>query len=160
MNVLTLEQVKSLIEQPKSWSVSIYMPTIVAGAETRQNEIRFKNLIKEAQHQLQDNGLSEDDANEFLRPLTEAIDDVEFWQHQDQGLAMFVADGFYRYYKVPCDVPQLVVVSDQFHLKPLLPLLTGGGTFYLLELSQKQVRLFEGDRTRLREVQVSGLSRT
>jgi hypothetical protein len=160
VNVLTLEQVKSLIEQPKSWSVSIYMPTIVAGAETRQNEIRFKNLIKEAQHQLQDNGLSEDDANEFLRPLTEAIDDVEFWQHQDQGLAMFVADGFYRYYKVPCDVPQLVVVSDQFHLKPLLPLLTGGGTFYLLELSQKQVRLFEGDRTRLREVQVSGLSRT
>ena len=158
MSVLTVEQVKSLIEQPKTWCVSIYMPMIVAGTETRQNEIRFKNLIKEAQQKLQENGLSEDESNEFLRPMLDAIDaEGDFWQQQDHGLALFVTDGFYRYYKVPRDLFELVVVTDQFHLKPLLPLLTGDGTFYVLELSQKQVRLFEGDRNHIREVHVMGL---
>ncbi|MER3434553.1 MAG: hypothetical protein C4288_14295 [Leptolyngbya sp. ERB_1_1] len=159
MSALTAEQVKALVEQPKSWYVSTYMPTIVAGTETRQNEIRFKNLIREAQQKLQDNGLSEDGANEFLRPVIEAIenDEEDFWQQQDRGLAIFVTDGFYRYYKVPRDLFELVVVTDQFHLKPLLPLLTGDGTFYVLELSQKQVKLFEGGRTHLREVHVPGL---
>ncbi|MBE9009351.1 hypothetical protein IQ250_03945, partial [Pseudanabaenaceae cyanobacterium LEGE 13415] len=65
MSILTVEAVKALIEQPKSWSISIYMPTVVAGAETRQNEIRFKNLIREAIQKLQETGLSEDEANEF-----------------------------------------------------------------------------------------------
>lgn len=158
MSILTVEQVKALIEQPKSWSISIYMPTVVAGSETRQNEIRFKNLIRESVQKLQETGLSEDEANEFLRPMLEAIDrEDSFWQQQDRGLAIFVTDGFYRYYKVPRDLFELVVVTDQFHLKPLLPLLTGDGTFYLLELSQKQVKLYEGDRDHMREVHVPGL---
>jgi hypothetical protein len=41
----------------------------------------------------------------------------------------------------------VVVVSDRFHLKPLLPLLTGDGKFYLLTLSQEdEVKFFEGSR--------------
>ncbi|MBE9012498.1 hypothetical protein IQ250_20065, partial [Pseudanabaenaceae cyanobacterium LEGE 13415] len=80
-----------------------------------------------------------------------------FWQQQDRGFALFVTDGFYHYYKVPRDLFELVVVTDQFHLKPLLPLLTGDGTFYVLELSQKQVRLYEGDRDDMREVHVPNL---
>lgn len=160
MSVLTVEQIRSLVEQPKSWSISIYMPTIVAGTETRQNEIRFKNLIRQALQKLQETGLSEEEANQFLSPMLEAIDNEEdFWQQQDRGLAIFVTDGFYRYYKVPRDLFELVVVTDQFHIKPLLPLLTEDGTFYVLELSQKQVKLFEGDRTHLREVHVPGLPR-
>lgn len=158
MSILTVEQVKALIEQPKSWSISIYMPTVVAGPETRQNEIRFKNLIRQAVQKLQETGLSEDEANEFLRPMLSAIEaEGDFWQQQDRGLAIFITDGFYRYYKVPRDLFELVVVTDQFHLKPLLPLLTGDGTFYVLELSQKQVKLYEGDRDHMRGVTVPNL---
>lgn len=158
MSVLTIEEVKSLVERPKSWCVSIYLPTEVAGTETRQNEIRFKNLLREAHEKLQENGLSEDEAAKFLRSVNEAIEaEEDFWQHQDRGLAFFVTDDFCRYYKVPRDLFELVVVTDQFHLKPLLPLLTGDGTFYVLELSQKQVQLFEGDRYHMRVVNVPDL---
>ena len=38
---------------------------------------------------------------------------------------------------------ELVVVSDNFHVKPLMPLLTGDNLFYVLALSQKEVRLIE-----------------
>ncbi|MGG6267833.1 hypothetical protein ACQ4M3_12135 [Leptolyngbya sp. AN03gr2] len=158
MSILTVEQVKALIEQPKSWSISIYMPTVVAGPETRQNEIRFKNLIRQAVQKMQETGLSEDEANGFLRPVLEAIEhEDDFWQQQDRGLALFITDGFYRYYKVPRDLFELVVVTDQFHLKPLLPLLAGDGTFYVLELSQKQVKIFEGDHYHIREIQIPNL---
>ncbi|MBW4418389.1 MAG: hypothetical protein KME13_04080 [Myxacorys californica WJT36-NPBG1] len=67
MSILTVEEVKTLVQEPKELCVSIYMPTVVAGAETRQNPIRFKNLIRTAQQALVDNGLDEDAANEFLR---------------------------------------------------------------------------------------------
>lgn len=158
MSVLTIEEVKALIARPKSWCVSIYMPTAVAGTETRQNDIRFKNLLREAHEKLQENGLSQDEADEFLRPVNEAINaEDDFWQHQDRGLAFFVTDDLCRYYKVPRDLFDLVVVTDQFHLKPLLPLLTGDGTFYVLELSQKHVQLFEGDRYNMRVVDIPEL---
>jgi hypothetical protein len=39
-----------------------------------------------------------------------------------------------------------VVVTDRFHIKPLLPLLSGDGRFYVLALSQSEVRLLQGTR--------------
>ncbi|RPJ11944.1 MAG: hypothetical protein EHM37_10145 [Deltaproteobacteria bacterium] len=39
---------------------------------------------------------------------------------------------------------ELAVVSHRFHVKPLLPVLTSDGTFYILALSQNQLRLLEG----------------
>jgi hypothetical protein len=38
----------------------------------------------------------------------------------------------------------MAVVASHFHLKPLLPLLTGNGRFYVLAISQNQVRLLQG----------------
>jgi len=54
-------------------------------------------------------------------------------------------------------VQELVVAADRFHLKPLLPLLTGDGTFYILTLSQKLVRFLEGSRYSVREIEIEGL---
>jgi hypothetical protein len=158
VSILTVEEVKALVEQPKGICVSIYMPTVVAGPEVRQNAIRFKNLVKQSHQKLVENGFDEDAANEFLRPMIEDVDrGDEFWENQSKGLAIFITEGFHRYYKVPRDLFELVVVTEQVHLKPLLPLLTGDGTFYVLELSQKQVKLFEGDRYSIREVDVNDL---
>jgi hypothetical protein len=157
MSVFTVEDIKKLIEEAQGFCVSIYMPTVVAGAETRQNSIRFKNLVKQAQQKLMEIDFSEDEANEFLRPMTEELDQEEFWQNQDRGIAIFVTDGLYRYFKLPRDIFELVVVTEQPHIKPLLPLLTGDGQFYLLELSQKKVKLYAGDRMGLKCVEVSDL---
>ena len=51
-----------------------------------------------------------------------------------------------RHLRLPYHPRGLVVVGDRFDVKPLLPLLCGDGRFYLLALSQRRVRLFEGDR--------------
>jgi hypothetical protein len=59
-----------------------------------------------------------------------------------------------RTFRVPIRFDELVVVAPSFHLKPLLALLTGDGLFYVLALSQNQVRLLAGTRDHLGEVEL------
>ena len=46
-------------------------------------------------------------------------------------------------YRLTLEFESLVVVGDRFHLKPLLSLFFGDRYFYLLALSQNQVRFFQ-----------------
>lgn len=143
-----------LVEQSQSPCVSLYMPMQRAGSEVQQNPIRFKNLIKQAEGLLQENyQLRNTDMQALLQPALD-LDQDDFWQHQDAGLAIFLSQGFSRYYRLPLAFEELVVVSDRFHLKPLMPLLTGDGEFYLLALSQKKIRLFQGTRYGIREIEL------
>lgn len=154
MSLLSIDELKALVEQSQGLCVSIYMPTYKAGPETRQNPIRFKNLIKQAEAQLQERHYRE--TSELLQPALD-LDDENFWQHQDEGLAIFVAEGFFRYYRMPLNFDELVIVGERFHLKPLMPLLTRDGEFYILALSQNQIRFFEASRYSVREVEIEGL---
>lgn len=135
MKLLSINELKTLVEKPDGYCVSLYMPTIKLGAETQQNPIRFKNLMREAEEQLIKSGLRAQDARDLLQPAQE-IDNYEFWQHQSDGLAIFISKNVFSYYCLPLNFAELVVVNDRFHLKPLLSLLTGDGQFYILALSQ------------------------
>lgn len=134
--------------------VSLYAPMIKAGPETRQNPIRFKNLLREARDALEQGGLASGDVEALLAPATERVDDYEFWQHQETGLAMFLGADTAHAFHVPLELGELCVVTDRFHLKPLFPLLTGDGRFHVLALSQNAVRLLECSRHAVREVRL------
>ena len=68
---------------------------------------------------------------------------------------MFLAPGWSRVFRLPEEFGELVVVADRFHVKPLLPLLTVGHRFYVLALSQNQVRLLEGNPHDVQEVELA-----
>jgi hypothetical protein len=55
------------------------------------------------------------------------------------------------------DLPELVVVGNQFHLKPLLYLVNSDRKFYLLTLSQQDVRFFEANHYDIQEVTVENM---
>lgn len=152
MSLLTREELKRLSEEQNGSLVSFYMPMRRAGPETRQNPIRLKNLIDQAESQLVDHGIRAAEARQLLQPAQELVDDYNFWQNQSDGLALFLAPGLFRTYRLPLDFEELVVVSDRFHLKPLMPLLSSDGRFYLLAISQNQIRLFEGGQAGISEV--------
>ncbi|MGF2036637.1 MAG: hypothetical protein RMZ43_015210 [Nostoc sp. CmiVER01] len=160
MQLISREEIKTLLEQPKGNCVSIYMPTQPAGPEVRQNPIRFKNLIREAETRLIDAGLEQEDAIALLGKSQE-IDTQEFWEQiGEQGLAIFISDNIFRCYPLPIDFQELVIVTDRFHIKPLLPILNGNGRFYILALSQQDVRFFEGTRYSVKEVEVENLPKS
>ncbi len=152
MTLLTVDELRNLVEQPQGLCVSIYMPTYQAG-DIQQNPIRFKNVIRKAEELLVENGLSQTEALKFLEPARE-IDTSDFWENQNEGLAFFLTEGVFRYYRLPLNFQELVVVTDRFHLKPLLPLLTNDGQFYVLALSKNHVKLLECTRYTVTEIEL------
>ncbi len=130
--------------------VSIYMPTHRTG-DVEQDPIRLRNLLREAAGQLIDYGISISDAGRLLGPAEQLLPDSHFWQHQGDGLAIFISPRIFRYYRLPYSFEELVVVTERFHIKPLLPLFSEDGVFYILAVSQNQVRLLQCTRYHVRE---------
>jgi hypothetical protein len=143
MDHLTRDDLKTLLAPQDGLHVSIYMPTYRAGGETQQNPIRFKNLLREAETRLLATTLTPDAVDALLAPLRPYTDDHHFWQHQSDGLVMLRRSELFQPARLPIAFEELVVISRQFHLKPLLPYFTGDGRFYVLALSQNDVRMVQ-----------------
>jgi hypothetical protein len=157
MNVLSKDDLTTLLEGRPGWHISMFMPMMQRGAETQQNPIRCKTLLRQAEDQLLARGVRPQEAQDLVQPVKQLLADHVFWQRQNQGLALFLAPQIFREYRVPFPLDQLVVVTHRFHIKPLLPLLSGNGHFFVLALSQKEVRLLQGTRYSISEVELQGV---
>ena len=155
MDLLARRELEGLILEREGPCVSIFLPTHRAGAETQQDPIRLKNLLGEARERLvAAKGVRPTEADEVLRPAWDLLSDDIFWRYQDDGLALFLSPGAFRSYRLPLGFEELAVVADRYHLKPLLPLLAGDGRFYVLALSQNEVRLLGATRRSVGEVEL------
>lgn len=158
MDNFTLEELKSLLAVRHDGCVSLYMPAHRRGRDAAQDPIRFKNLLRQAEENLQGKGWRAPEVREALAPAQRLLQDGAFWRRQSDGLAVFVGGGECRPYRLPLRFDELVRTADRFHLKPILPLFTGNGRFSVLALSQKQVRLLRGTRYTMDEVQLPDLT--
>ena len=155
MNVLTRNNLKLLMAVHKGPCVSVFMPMHRSGPETQQDPIRLKNLIREAGERLIARGLRTPEAKELLEPVERFLRDGFFRQHQSDGLAMFLSLGVFHYYLLPFVFEKLVIVTDRFHIKPLLPLLSGDGRYFVLALSQNKIRLLQSTHYSVSELDVA-----
>jgi len=157
MNTLSRDELKTLMREQKKLCVSMFMPTHRAGVETQQNPIRLRNLLRKAEDRLITSGLRAQEAEELLAPVQAISGNGFFWRRQSEGLAIFLSSEVFRLYRLPLDFKELLVVTDRFHIKPLLPILCGDGQFYVLALSQNEVRLLQGTRQSINEVDLEGI---
>lgn len=157
MAFFTRYQLKELTESRSPECVSIYLPTHRAAPDSHENPIRFSNLLGEAEQQLKDAGVKSAAVKTLLKPAAELKADTHFWTHQRDGLAVFVADGFFRTFRLPRSFREKAAVDDHFHVGPLLPLLQNNGRYHVLAVSQKSCRLFSGDRDQFEELVVEAL---
>jgi hypothetical protein len=113
----------------------------------------LKNLLHAAEETLlSQHGAARRDSAELLRPAAVLAEDRTFWQHQSEGLALYLAPGVCRAFRVPLPLDEGVSVGPAFRVRPLLRLLTGDRHFYLLALSQNEVRLFAGTKFTMAEL--------
>ena len=152
IDAVTVRDVQLLAESVGPHRVSLFLPTHRSGREQAQDPIRLRNLVTEAGAELVATGLRSPDAERLLAPISDLVADQPFWAHQEQGLALYVADGFLATYRLPVPVDELVVTADRFHLKPLIPMLARGRAFHVLSLSQRNVRLLRGDPSGIAEI--------
>lgn len=157
MDILSKDNLRALMEpvEPSAGPcLSMFAPMERAGKETRKNALYVKNLLQEAEERLEGLGLQASDRRDLLHPIQSLLDEGIFWQYQSDGLALFRARDRFFTYRLPLSFEPLLVVTDRFHLKPLLPTFVGNDTFYILALSQQQVRLLRGTRYQVDEVEL------
>jgi hypothetical protein len=157
MDALNHDDLRNLLDTTGKWCVSIYMPTVRVGAEVQQNPIRYKNMLRQAEDQLARLEMRKPDIDRLLRPAYALLDDPEVWRNASDGMAIFAHPDRTTYYRLPFHFEELVVAKDRFYIKPLLPLLSDDGRFYVLALSQNQVRLLEGTRQSVAEIPLEGV---
>jgi hypothetical protein len=144
MDILRRQDLEALMEAEGRFCISAYMPTHRGGRDIREDPIRLKNRLDKAETMLQERGLNEREVETLLEPAQDLWRNQLFWEKQSDGLAVFVRDGELRYYRLPLHFEPLTVVGHRFHLKPLLQLLGSEDRYFLLALSQGNVRLYQG----------------
>jgi Bacterial archaeo-eukaryotic release factor family 7 len=153
VDVVTADVVTQLHRPRAGPCVSIYLPTHTAGPATRQDPIRFRNLVRAAHEVLRDeHDLSASEIDLLFGPARQLATDREFWRHQSDGLAFFLEPDFFHTLRVPLPFREDVHVGPSFRVRPLLPLLSGDGHFYLLALSVNNVRVFVATRLTIAEL--------
>ena len=74
---------------------------------------------------------------------------MPFWEQQSDGLAVFLDDNDLVLYRLPRDFEDFHAVGPRFHIKPILPLVSGTGEFFLLALDLERSKLYHGNKSAL-----------
>src|SRR5262245_54396655 len=157
MDRIRRAKLQELVERKQGPCVSLFMPMHVKDRNAMEDPVRLRELADEAQQRLEDAGLRRSEAEKLLAPLRELPLDRKAWQHRGRSIAFFSAPGFHRIIHSDAELKPLVHVSDQFHILPLVPHMTGSERYFVLAISQNRARFFEGDGEKLHEEQLAGV---
>jgi hypothetical protein len=141
-DIPTRVQVDRLLANRSPSSVSIYLPTDPVSANVGER-IELGNLAAEALGQLGDGDIAKRDLFAIEQEIGDLIADEGFWRYQARSLAIFATPDGLTTFRLPNRLLSAVVVSDRFHLKPLLRAVTFPQVALVLALAQGSVRLVE-----------------
>lgn len=154
MEKLTVAEVETLISLKSAIYISLYLPTHRFGQAVNegQDPIQFKDQLYEIKATMQARGFKTPYIEGLLKPALNLQQDLMTWKDMNQGLAVFIADNFFKIKKVPFTFQPGNFVADQFILTPLLPLINETEEFYILTLSQKTLKLYRAGKYAIEEV--------
>lgn len=137
-------------------SISIYLPTHESWNEKEQDKIRYKNLLRKAEAELMVRGYDEKRTAEILKLANSLLDEEhdDFWRHQSNGLALFINEEDSFYFRLPREFDEEAVVSDTFHIKPLVPLVSRDRQYFVLTLDLSKARLYNGSQYMVSEIEL------
>jgi hypothetical protein len=97
----------------------------------------------------------------LLKPFNDLVHQHDFWNHTLDGLAILGTHDLFRIYKLQRPVTEVAIVAESFHTKPLLRILQSADRYQVLGLSRGAIKLFEGNRDVLDEIDLAlGVPRT
>ena len=155
MDLFNREELTRLVDLQDGTCISVYMPTHRFRSDWSQNTTRLKNLLRDARNQLRDQEVRETDIDQLLGDARRLLDRPGFWRELSEGLAVFITTEASEFYRLPLSFEEIAIVEDQFHLKPLFPLIAANDRYYLLALSQNDVRLYQGTDQAISEVEAA-----
>ncbi|MFC3199024.1 hypothetical protein ACFOET_15475 [Parapedobacter deserti] len=155
MATLTAKQLDTLMGYQEPPVFSVYMPTHRSHPDNAQDPDVFKKLIQQFDP-VKEEYARDKDVQTIFSKFERLAEDYQFWQHTKEGLAVFATKESFDVYRLPRRVRPLAIVADSAHTKPLLKYLQTSDRYHVLVLTTNTAQLYEGNRYRLDEVDLSG----
>lgn len=146
------DKIDQVIDNAEELNLTITLPTHRKGDQVQQDPIRFKNLLTEAEKQLQEKGLRKQEIADLLKKPRQLQEDYNFWNHADEGLAVFINRHLWDYFELPYELDEQVYLNSHFLVTPLLPMLSMDGIYHILAISQKNLRLLKCTRESVTDI--------
>lgn len=137
--------------------VSIYMPTHKYGVETMSDSSRFNSLLRIAENELLKQKQSRADVDQIVANIHSLTSPHSYWQHRDQGLAIFATKEFCVDFNLSFQVNEKVTVSDYFYLRQLSSLFHPSPSFFILQLGKNHVALHQASDSKLSHINHSDI---
>lgn len=149
----TLEKLSTSTGFPR---ISIYFETHPTFPEWEQDPIRLSNALRKVTTQLETVGHSATEIGALIGEARARGKDDPFWRYQDHGLGVFIEADRTEWVKLPAAPPELTIVADKYHVRPVIHLLRDHGGFHVLAVSRDGPRFFHGSRDGLEEIKIEG----
>ncbi len=154
MAIVDKNSLDSIQKVKGDFCVSIYMPTSKTATEWNLNATRLKNLIQKTEDYLKRLNCSTDMLNALTAPVRELQENSKFLQEMQNGIALFSGPGYFSYFLLPVEPEERLVVSDEFHLIPLLFQESYNRDYYLLAFSKHDISFYKADRFSLEKTAI------
>ena len=138
--------------------VSLYLPLYVSSEGGSQDAVRLRNVLDQAEEQLIASGMQRHEAEQFTARARTLHEDLAFWDHRGDGLAVFLASNLFQVFRLPYRFKESLTVGHRINVKPLLGVADRGERFFLLTLSENHVRLFDVRQSQIDDVYLKDLS--
>jgi hypothetical protein len=134
--------------------VSLYFPDHLPGEKTHQDIVRLRNGADRAEKRLKELGFDKAAIAELLDPVRGLADDLGTWHIEGNAFAVFRAPDVFRVFRPMNAVDEIAVVGEHFYILPILNMLGTDRHFYVLGLSQKNIRLLRCTEFNSEEVEL------
>jgi len=155
----TIDILRDLLADGHPPCISLYQPTQRTFPDKQQNPIRYKNLLREMRASIGEKYPARE-VQSIVERFDELARDDEFWLRRTDGLAILASVERFEVFELQRSVPERIVVADSFHLKPLLRIVQSADRYHVLALNRKEVKLFEGNRDALDQVELTEVAYT
>jgi len=138
--------------------ISIYLNlnNQTPGEGSRVDAMLFKSTLQNLAADLQERRVSQAVIATMLEPAY-AFLRMEAFNTAPAAYAVFIAHNLFKWVALPYPVKEYSLINGAFYVSPLVQLLAPREKFYVLAISKKQARLFEGDQFMMKYIDVPDL---
>ena len=160
MAILEEKEFNEIAKHSDDICISIFIPTQRAGQEVLENKNmkHLKSMWDQTEKDLRSRDVDPDQIEKMASPVKDLLADRYFWRHQSDGLAVFVADGFFKYLTLPVNFEAYRYISSEFYVKPLVPAMTSNAEFHILSVQLEDVKLYEASRYSIAPIDIEDIT--
>jgi hypothetical protein len=131
------------LAEVKGLCLTVFEPVRDVFSQVARTQTRLMDAARDAEKMLAARGYEESAREAFISPLVKLAANTD-WSSRSGSIVVFLSPGFMKAVFWPKPLHPLVRLADEFFLLPLLQDRDASGTFWLLGLSVRGVRLFRG----------------